>query len=251
MRREILIGTIAVALGAMLAGCERDTPRKASAAVSRSVKPAPTAAPLEDGELMRFSFDGTTEGLVSGDLPQNLPQSGFEFIEGVRGQAIRFDGSGTEVEVEKAGTLAIEDQLTLEFWLRYDGPNPIRKSSIYTCCAHSSVFSIGVSPHRNALGVRLATAGDKVRLVGAEGEIAVGNWTHVALVYDGAAARVYVNGEVTASTRASGPVALNPKLAFGIGTWFKTNQALFGAIDELRIWNKAFTAEQIAESATR
>jgi len=232
-------------------GCERSTPQKAAAAPSKPSAPAAPSLPLDDGELIRFTFEGSADGMVAGHLPITAPESGVEFIDGVIGKAIRFDGSGAEIQVEQAGTLPIVDQLTLEFWVRYDGDNPVRKSATYTCAAHSSAFNIGVTPHRGAMSAKLTTAEGKVKLQGAEGEIQIGKWSHVALVYDGSRARIYINGEVTAATRASGPIEMKPRLAFGVGTWFKTNQALFGAIDELHLWNRALSEEEISQHATR
>lgn len=232
-------------------GCERNTPQKASAAMSKPAAPAGPPLPLDDGELIRFTFDGNADGMVAGHLTVTTPESGVEFIDGVIGKAIRFDGTGAEIQVEKAGTLPIADQLTLEFWLRYDGENPVRKSATYTCAAHSSAFNIAVTPHRGTMSAKLTTAEGKVKLQGAEGEIQIGKWSHVALVYDGSRARIYINGEVTAATRASGPIEMKPRLNFGIGTWTKTNQALFGAIDELHLWNRALSDEEISQHATR
>ena len=38
---------------------------------------------------------------------------------------------------------------------------------------------------------------------------------------------------------------LKPKLDFVVGTWYKTNQALYGAIDELRLLDRALSMDEI------
>ncbi len=58
---------------------------------------------------------------------------------------------------------------------------------------------------------------------------------------------LYLDGDVTAQKPATGMVDLKPKLSFDIGTWYKTNQALYGSLDELRLLDRAMSAEEIAK----
>ena len=196
--------------------------------------------------LLEFRLNGTARGQTSHELEIAVPHKGFEFVQGVRGQAIRFDGTGAQIVVRGVGELPIGDQMTLEFWLKPEGHNPVRRSSSYICASHSSVFYVGFNAHSNRVTGRLTTDAGIVKLTGERDSIELGAWHHVALVYYGTEVILYVDGEVTARESIGGMIALQPKLSFGIGTWHQTNQAYYGSLDELRLLNWALSPDDIA-----
>ena len=77
-------------------------------------------------------------------------------------------------------------------------------------------------------------------------------WNHLAVTYDknGGAQnfKLYLNGEVVASTIAAGDIA-SPDVAWIIGALGDTyyRNAFEGQMDELRFWNKARTREEIRQ----
>jgi len=77
--------------------------------------------------------------------------------------------------------------------------------------------------------------------------IAVGEWTHLAGTYDGAVKRFYVNGRLVGSnTSLFGPNWANP-LRIGAGQNENPTGTFFfeGGIDEVAIYDKALTHEQL------
>lgn len=76
------------------------------------------------------------------------------------------------------------------------------------------------------------------------GAVPVGEWTHVAWQYDGADKVVYVNGAET--TRVAGNNQTDPSLEVVVGFTARNGMGSFnGAIDEVKIYDEALTAEQI------
>jgi hypothetical protein len=75
--------------------------------------------------------------------------------------------------------------------------------------------------------------------------IPLNTWTHVAAVYDGANMYVYANGSLVASQPAvvSLPTSTDQ---FNIGSRVGGSEYFTGNIDDVRVWNIARTAEQIA-----
>ena len=72
----------------------------------------------------------------------------------------------------------------------------------------------------------------------------VNTWTHVALTYDGATLRLYINGTQVASRAATGAIqTTNSPLWIGgnspYGEYFQ------GLIDEARVYNRALTQAEI------
>jgi hypothetical protein len=74
----------------------------------------------------------------------------------------------------------------------------------------------------------------------------LGTWSHVAVTYDGANQRLYVNGVQVASRAQTGSMALGngPLRIGGNGSW--ATEFFQGLIDDVRVYNRALTATEIA-----
>jgi hypothetical protein len=72
-------------------------------------------------------------------------------------------------------------------------------------------------------------------------------WYHVALTYDGAFMRFYINGAVDTETTATGAITYaNGAYAFAIGACDVPASYFNGSIDEVAIYDKALSATRIA-----
>lgn len=77
------------------------------------------------------------------------------------------------------------------------------------------------------------------------------NWTHVAGVWENGLSKIYINGQLKKSVKASGPPKPN-NLPLRVGcSPFGPETTFRGAIDEVRIWSVARTAAQIRENMRR
>ena len=77
------------------------------------------------------------------------------------------------------------------------------------------------------------------------GTVVLNEWTHLACVYDRVAARVYVNGEEVAAAPATQPIPAS-SLPLGIGRVESlTSRNFDGLIDEVEIFNRALTEDEI------
>jgi hypothetical protein len=79
------------------------------------------------------------------------------------------------------------------------------------------------------------------------GEIPANQLTHVAVVFDGAQRRHYINGQLAATFAEAGPLttSTNP---MRIGSDVSWNFTPDGIIDEVRLWNVARTLSQLRET---
>ena len=71
-----------------------------------------------------------------------------------------------------------------------------------------------------------------------------GTWTHLALTYDGAVLRLYVNGVEVSNQAATGDLLASAD-PLQIGGDSLYGQYFHGIIDEVRIYNVALTATEI------
>jgi hypothetical protein len=76
------------------------------------------------------------------------------------------------------------------------------------------------------------------------GTVPAGQWTHIAVTWDGTVQTHYVNGEVAGSFPVSGTLAVSPaELRIGSDVSWPWSPA--GAATEVRLWNVARTVDQI------
>jgi hypothetical protein len=79
------------------------------------------------------------------------------------------------------------------------------------------------------------------------GKIPPGQWTHIAVTFDGTTRKHYINGELVGSWAEPGPLtATTDPVRIGSDVNFAHTPA--GAIDEVRLWNYARTEAQLRAS---
>ncbi|MEY8842582.1 LamG-like jellyroll fold domain-containing protein, partial [Cribrihabitans sp. XS_ASV171] len=76
-------------------------------------------------------------------------------------------------------------------------------------------------------------------------DLELGVWSHVAATYDGAAIRIYVNGELREERDYSADInhSAGPLLIGSNPDGYKMK----GALDELRLWSRALNADEVAD----
>jgi hypothetical protein len=209
------------------------------------------APELPPGLVLAFDFEGDCDVRARAELECKVPAADIEFGTGLEGAAARFDGSGAALELRGIDQLAIAQALTLEFFVNADAwVNPYAAgSALESVVSHSTLFTVAIDPHAWTLHARLTLAGSEeaIRLRG--GTLRPGRWHHVALVFDGARARLVLDGDVVADVPSAGTLAPKAELALVVGTWFQQNQAFCGQLDSLRLWNRALAPDELRARA--
>lgn len=75
--------------------------------------------------------------------------------------------------------------------------------------------------------------------------LTVGSWKHIAIVVDGKTMTFYVNGVQKGSFTSSSYSGFPSTSSFEFGSHSGSNNALYGQIDEVRIWNVARTRNEL------
>jgi hypothetical protein len=193
---------------------------------------------------------GDNDGALQGDAT---------FASGMVGQAFSLDGSGDYVRVPTSEGLNPTGSFTLDAWIfaAADAQGAIirkwgdsgdyanqRAYALVFLAGGTLVFGISDDAHQN----------DTVfhGFVSPSGSVALNVWSHVAAVYDQSTGtrRIYVNG-VQVAERTDDPITITDSAAdLGIGghqTSSTTAAEFFsGMIDEVEIFNRALTGEEIA-----
>ena len=77
----------------------------------------------------------------------------------------------------------------------------------------------------------------------------VGRWTNVALTYDGALQRLYVNGRIVSTHAATGRIE-TPDNPLWIGGNHPYGEHFDGLLDEIRVYDRALSPEEIRHDMT-
>ena len=97
-------------------------------------------------------------------------------------------------------------------------------------------------------GVRVNDSNGDLTFLQSNDTYQPGQWYHVAGVYDGQEMRLYVDGQLQASSNVqSGDIYYPSATEFVIGAYKDSDEfyPLSGQMDEVRLWNRVRTAEEI------
>lgn len=94
--------------------------------------------------------------------------------------------------------------------------------------------------------ISTSTTGTGTLNVGSTITLNIGQWYHVVCVYDGTAARLYVNGKLHDSANVTGTLTSNG--VFNIGSdWSGSGQNYAGYINDASLWTRGLSAAEVEE----
>jgi hypothetical protein len=185
---------------------------------------------------------GTTTADASGNGNTGTITNGTWSMQGHSGNALSFNGTTSIVRVASATSLNPGGAMTLSAWIRPAASTAgwrtilARQTDVYFLMAGSDAGTL-----RPAGG---GTFGSNVNYVTGPTASPVNAWTHVALTYDGATLRMFINGAQVSTKAGTGavPATTNPLWIGGnqpYGEYFQ------GLIDDVRVYNRALAAGEI------
>jgi hypothetical protein len=162
------------------------------------------------------------------------------------GSALSFNGTNAWVTVADAASLDLTNGMTLEAWV-----NPSAATGWRTVMLKEDINSMAYAFYSANNASRPAAFVHTNTDIALNGTAAVplNVWTHVALTFDGATMRMFVNG-VQVGTRALAGAAAVSAGALRIGGNAVWGEYFKGLIDEVRVYNRALTATEIQTDMT-
>ncbi|MBL7189187.1 MAG: hypothetical protein ISS70_22900 [Phycisphaerae bacterium] len=186
---------------------------------------------------------GTLAADSSGNGNDGTLNGPVEWVDGHDGKALSFNGPYNYVLVQDSPSLDMTDAITIAAWINpnWTGNNRIlQKSSgggdnqyrLLKEWGDNMVFHLpGLSP-------------DRLEFPGLP---PIGEWTHLAGVYDGSRMIVYYNGEIAGEQDSSGDLGTSDG-TLTIGTKHETAPAgdeYHGMLDDIRIYNRGLSQSEI------
>ncbi|MEM3616896.1 MAG: LamG-like jellyroll fold domain-containing protein [Candidatus Bathyarchaeia archaeon] len=214
-------------------------------------------APPPQGDLVGYwSFNEGSGAIVrdgSGNSNHGVLNNGPVWVDGRFGKALSFDGVDDYVRIEPSSSLDVTSQITVEAWVyprAYVDSNG-DNSHIISRCA----FNGGAIYVLQTYSPTSTKAGYAVNQIpwhhASSADLPLNTWTHLAMTYDGTTVKLYINGEFDSSYAQSGPIEVTSNwLAFGCkptGPWGGAGTYAYfnGIIDEVRIYNRALSQQEI------
>jgi hypothetical protein len=182
--------------------------------------------------LDRSGFDN------GGRLGRGVTRSG----SGRFGRALRFNGGGF-VTIPNASSLQLTTGMTLEAWVN---PTVIPNRWVDVIYKGRDNYYLMASTDRNMVpaGGGIFNGGPGTTRTYGPDPLPVNTWSHLAATYDGASIRLYLNGtEVSSAARTGALATSNRSLTIGGDSFF--GQYFTGLIDEVRVYNRALSPEEI------
>jgi hypothetical protein len=174
------------------------------------------------------------------------PQNGATFASGVSGQAFSFDGIDDSLIVADSASLNPSSQITIDAWVyetgTSNGADLIGKDGETT--DRQYLLTIGEYTQRFRAHVGVA---DGFEYIDGATPVAQNTWYHVAMTYDGATLKVYVNGALDGSLPVTGAIiqTTQPLRIGGGAPDGAPPYYLRGQIDEAELYDRALTADEI------
>jgi concanavalin A-like lectin/glucanase superfamily protein/galactose oxidase-like protein/Big-like domain-containing protein len=202
------------------------------------------AAP-SPGLVLALGFDentGSTATDASGLGNHGVVNGATWTAAGRFGAALTFDGINDWVTVPDAASLDLTNRLTIEAWVY-----PTALNSWDTVVLKEAGFTLAYALYGNDENQR---PGGWVRIGGADrsalgtAPLPINTWSHLAMTYDGAQLKLFLNGNQVRSVNRNGSIAAStgPLRLGGNAVW---TEFFDGRLDEVRIYNRALTAAEI------
>src|SRR5690606_27016875 len=203
--------------------------------------------------VLALSFNENT-GSVANDQSGNnnhgtLTNGATWNASGRFGAAVSFDGTNDLVNIADANSLDLSNGMTLEAWVRPSVLTGFR--NVISKERSTNAFAYVLSANNNASNTnnqrpssRIRT-GSTNRTLNGTSKLQTNTWTHIASTYDGTTFRFYVNGVQVNSMSATGNIPATTNMLRIGGSPALGSQYFAGLIDEVRIYNRALSQNEI------
>ena len=218
-----------------------------AALVALLLTSASTSAP--SGLVAAYAFDegaGTTVTDASGNGNTGTIAGATWSSAGKYGSALSFNGSSSRVTIANSSSLQLSSGMTLEAWV-----DPATVSSAWRDViekGNDNYFLMATTTQSSDAGGG-GIIGGSYGQVFTTSPLAANTWSFLALTYDGATERLYLNGTQVASLAHTGAITSSTS-ALTLGSDPFYGQFFNGLIDNMRIYNSALSAAAVQADMT-
>jgi hypothetical protein len=203
---------------------------------------------IKPNKLVAFyRFEGNCKD-ISGMKNDGTASGSITYTDGVAGKAAKFGGSGY-ITVKDSDSLDLDKGLTVAVWLyknNVEDDQPIiakygESHDIKACSYKLTDINGGQGQRFELMDFSDST---NMTMFDSDKETAGGKWYYYTATYDGKNVKVYIDGVLNSTSPFTGDIS-NSSGPLWIGA---AEDTVFfkGIMDELRIYNYAFTSSQVS-----
>jgi hypothetical protein len=213
----------------------------------------PTSEFSVDSETIALWHFDEGSGIIVTDSTANnndgtLEPNGPQWTTGRVGGALNFDGIDDYVNVGNNPSLDLSSDLTVEAWiypttLTTHRPIVSKGESLYDRTQEYALFMF-----YDELHFRIGTAGKTshyITLMEDDAIMTTNEWHHVAATMEGSFGRLYLDGVLVDSEYGIGTRLIADNFNTHIGKYRTSPIGFEGRIDEVAIWDKTLTPDEI------
>ena len=203
----------------------------------------PIAVPTDPGTealVAYYAFENNANDSSGNNLNGTIVGTPA-YVAGITGMALSLDGVDDHIDCGSSASFDITEQITLSVWVNTNDSgngqhNPfVGKGDRSYAIKHASGNSMEFFIYDNTWQTLSSPVNDSFN----------GSWHHVAGTFDGTQLRLYVDGSLADSMDYTGTIATTT-YPVNIGRNSQNTDRLYeGAIDEVRIYNRALTEGEI------
>ncbi|HLX73075.1 MAG TPA: LamG domain-containing protein, partial [Verrucomicrobiae bacterium] len=215
-----------------------------------SANPGTPCFPTPPGVVAGWSAESNAVDSINGN---DGTFTGTEsYAPGEVGLAFHFNGS-SDVEVPDSSTLHFTNGMTVEAWVNlsnYTGhaTEILSKLAAASLFANSYTFSIEGADTASTRRAYFTVVGTNyvAHQLFSSTNIPTNQWMHIAGTYDGATISIYVNGALSASAPFTNEIWPGTEpLSIGCSINGSPVSLFDGQIDEVNLYNRALTADEV------
>jgi hypothetical protein len=264
--RSVRLGLLAVGLGAALvllrSGAEDDgAARPGAVAPAAGAAPARAAPEAHPSDATRawaaWNLDGDGRDCSGRGLnfesARSVPTTDrFGRID----RAVRFNGTAMLFRSDlDFGDWSVGEPFSVALWAKVERvtEDPYYLVALRSGRQEGPVWSLEVAAGRLRFTFGLVHI-DEPQHVATEGRVAAGQWMHVAATSDGRVVRVFLDGRLVGEKEVRMPAGArsrSPGTFMLAGAHKFDPNRLVGSLDEVRIWRRAVSADEVARLATK
>ena len=184
----------------------------------------------ENSGSVAFDSESTNNGVITG----------AQWVTGVAGSAIEFNGSNDYVIIPNADNLNVSQNITIMAWAKTDENKTARIAQKGDWDGHG-IYQDKWNGWK--CGIRLAS-NNSHSINWGDGKPVLNEWYHIALTYNGASLKLFVNGQLKNQKAVSGNLKINSRV-FSIGSDNGAQKFFNGSIDDVRMYGSALSQTEI------
>jgi len=166
-----------------------------------------------------------------------------KWVDGKFGRALEFDGTGDSVLIKNSNSLDIKKAITMSMWVYAKSSAEIKHAGIEKGGWEVGEYSL-YPIYEGGTVIQFFDLPPACGDAAIKGPSIAGDWHYLVGTWDGKNISLYIDGELVKSGACDGELKSSNQ-PLHIGSRLGAERFLTGIVDEVRIYNRALTKDEI------